>query len=181
MMISRLRPFRYRNKLLKSQRNRPFHRMLRKPRYWGRNLVGQRSDRMLMKSLYPIAVLAALAPLTAASAESFGFNLVYRVPVVCKVDYRADGGGMAGGAIALGALHEFCNAPNGYDLVVNYTAGSMRGAMLIAGDSRVMLDGSGQATINRSPGPRIRDVQLAAMPGSNGFDTDRLQFQLIPN
>jgi hypothetical protein len=133
-----------------------------------------------MKSLYPIAVLAALVPLTAASAESFGFNLVYRVPVVCKVDYRAGSGGMAGGGIALGALHEFCNAPNGYELIVNYTAGSMRGAVLIAGDSRVMLDGSGRATVSRSLRPQIRDVQLAAMPGSNGFDTDHLQFQLIP-
>ncbi len=129
-----------------------------------------------------IAVLiGAAVPYTAANATttfSQGFNLQLVVPVMCSVSYSPQGVAAQAEAVGLGSLREYCNAPAGYELVVGYTPGTMRGAVLIVGDSTVMLDGSGEAIVSSSPRPRIRSLDLSAIPGEQGFDTDRLDFRI---
>jgi len=66
-------------------------------------------------------------------------------------------------------------------LLVTYAPGSLRGARIIAGDDQVVLDGSGQAVLSRSPGPRIRERPVSAVPGEHGFDTSRFELQIIPS
>jgi hypothetical protein len=126
----------------------------------------------------PLVGIASAA--TAAPAASGDFLLRLQVPVLCKVQHHS-AIAAAGAGYTLGELHEFCNAPQGYSLVVNYAPGSMRGAVIAVGEERVMLDGSGRAVVSHAQGPRIRDREIYAQPGANGFDTDRLNFSIETN
>jgi hypothetical protein len=129
-------------------------------------------------------LLLVAAGTSAAHSESFGISLLLQVPVMCTVKAGAGAAGVATGPAApgsfeLGAIREYCNAPHGYDLVVHYTPGSLKGMTLIAGDERVQLDGSGTALVGRSPGPAIKYRNLEAIPGPQGFDADHLDFETV--
>lgn len=126
------------------------------------------------------SIAVALIP-SYAFAASVGYELRLAVPVYCTVKHQGGGyGASANGAVSLGTFREYCNSPRGYDLIVTYTPGSLKGARIIAGEEQVILDGSGRAVLSRASGPRVRERLIAAVPGSNGFDTDRLELSVIP-
>jgi hypothetical protein len=136
---------------------------------------------MFRKGNIGFAVAAVILGSVPAGAADLGFQLHAIVPVQCEVRHQAIGGGTAvTGTVALGELDEFCNAPGGYEVIVSYTPGTMQGAILSAGEDSVTLNGSGEATLSRVPGPRIRARALVATPGANGFDTDRLEVTIRP-
>jgi hypothetical protein len=139
---------------------------------------------MASKFRFLLASALLCSSMTTAGAQtSTGtFGLRLSVPVHCVVSFEGQGAGLADGAggFSLGQLQEYCNAPRGYELVVSYTPGTLRGARLNAGGDQVVLDGSGEEVISRVTGPRIQARQLAAAPGENGFDTDHLVFQIRP-
>ncbi len=137
---------------------------------------------MIRKFSLAFASLVLVAGPTAALAATATFNLRLTVAVHCSVNHMPTGfGAPTGEAISLGSVREYCNAPGGYDLVVNYAPGSMEGARIIAGNEEIILNGSGQAVLSRATGPRFRERSIAAVPGENGFDTDRLELQIIPS
>ena len=132
-------------------------------------------------SLGMAAVVLAVAP-TAAMAASYGFNLSLMVAVNCTVQHQPIGfGAVSGNAVSLGSFREYCNAPTGYDLVISYAPGSLEGTRIIAGNDEIILNGSGQAVLSRASGPRIRERPIAAVPGDNGFDTDRFELMIVPS
>lgn len=137
---------------------------------------------MMKNFAFGVASLSlALAP-TAAFAASYSFNLRLQVPVHCTVKQQAIGSGTAiGNAFALGTFREYCNAPGGYQLVVNYAPGSLQGARIMAGNDEIVLDGSGRAVLSRATGPAIRERLITMAPGASGFDTDRLDLNIIPS
>lgn len=127
----------------------------------------------------PAALLLLLTG-SAASAQSVAsgdFQLRVVVPVICTVRHHT-AIAASGDGYTLGDLQEYCNAPNGYMLAVDYAPGSLKGAVVAVGESRVVLDGSGHTVISRERGPRILDREIFAAPGPKGFDTDRLQFNI---
>jgi hypothetical protein len=128
----------------------------------------------MMKPAFAILPISCLALATgAAKAEdSIGYNLQATVAVVCSVKFEAAGGTSVDGASRLGMIKEYCNAPGGYQLVVQYSPGSLRGAVVNVGESRVVLDGSGTAIIAGARGPKIQSRELIIMPSPNGFDTE---------
>lgn len=133
--------------------------------------------------VFRIIVSSALlaAPVSTVTGADMGFTLRARVPVYCQVHQRTPGSvAPAGGAVSLGEFREYCNAPGGYALIVRYAPGTLRGALIEAGQDQVVLDGSGEAVVSRSPRPRFRSRAIVATPGQQGFDTDRLEFQLVP-
>jgi hypothetical protein len=119
------------------------------------------------------------APVGALAAE-MGYLVKARVPVHCVVQQRAQGTAAADGAVSLGHFREYCNAPLGYELVVRYAPGALRGAVLTAGNDAVVLDGSGEAVLSRASGPRWIERNIVAKPGEQGFDTDRLELVVVP-
>lgn len=135
---------------------------------------------MIRKFSLGVAGFVLVVAPTTAMAATFGFNLRLMVPVHCTVQHQATGfGAVSGDAVSLGTFREYCNAPSGYDLVVNYAPGSMKGARVIAGNDEIILNGSGRAVLSRSSGPRVRERTIAAIPGANGFDTDRLELTIV--
>ncbi|KRA81193.1 hypothetical protein [Altererythrobacter sp. Root672] len=127
-------------------------------------------------------VALVVLPTVAYANSSFSFNLRATVPIYCSVQHQAAGFGVGGegSGISLGTFREYCNAPGGYQLMVRYTPGTLRGARIIAGSDTVVLDGSGQAVLSRSTGPRIRERSISAIPGEQGFDTQQLQLDILP-
>jgi hypothetical protein len=126
------------------------------------------------------SMVLALMP-NCALAASVGYELRLAVPVYCTVKHQAVGyGASANGAFSLGTFREYCNSPRGYDLIITYAPGALKGAKIIAGNEEVILDGSGRSVLSHASGPRIRERVIAAMPGNNGFDTDRLELSVIP-
>ena len=137
---------------------------------------------MTMVRRIPLAVasLALVAAPSAVSADTAGYRIKATVAMHCKVQHRFDGFGQkVAGGISLGELREYCNAAHGYELVVSYTPGSLRGTTLRAGSDEVVLNGSGEAILSRSTGPRILERAVTATPGESGFDTDRIQFSRV--
>ena len=76
-------------------------------------------------------------------------------------------------------IRELCNAAHGYELLVNYTPGSLQGTTIRAGDDEVVLNGSGQAVLSRADGPRIRERTVSVTPGPAGLNADSLEFSVI--
>ena len=132
-------------------------------------------------SLGVASIALALTPM-AAFAASFSYNLRLTVAVHCTVQHQGTGyGAQNGDALSLGTFREYCNAPQGYELVVNYAPGSLRGARIYAGNDQIVLDGSGRAVLSRTSGPNIRERAISMAPGANGFDTNRLDLNIIPS
>lgn len=122
-------------------------------------------------AVFPVLGLAFAAG--AANAEdSIGYNLQLTVPVVCSVRFEAAGGTLVDGANRLGMTREYCNSPGGYQLLLQYSPGSLRGAVVNVGNSRVVLDGSGTAILAGAQGPKIQDRDLIVTPGADGFNTE---------
>lgn len=117
----------------------------------------------------------------AATSARGSYSLQLFVQQTCVIQHRPGLIELGAGAYALGALKEYCNAPGGYDVVINYSPGTMQGAVIRLGADSVTLNGSGSAVISHAPGPRIQDRELVATPGANGFDTAVLSFQAVAN
>lgn len=132
-------------------------------------------------SLGVASIALAMTPM-AAFAASFSYNLRLTVAVHCTVQHQGTGyGAQDGDALSLGTFREYCNAPQGYELVVNYAPGSLRGARIYAGGTEIVLDGSGRAILSRETGPKIQERAISMAPGANGFDTNRLDLNIIPS
>ncbi|MDB5725164.1 MAG: hypothetical protein JWQ16_1918 [Novosphingobium sp.] len=131
---------------------------------------------------FAIAGLAlCIGPAQAASSVPGSYSLQLTVAPTCTVRHTPGLMQLGSGAYGLGALKEYCNVPQGYNVLVNYAPGTMKGAIIALGGDSVVLDGSGTAVVSRAPGPRIKDRALIATPGAAGFDTDVLSFQAVAN
>lgn len=118
---------------------------------------------------------------TCALAASVGYELRLSVPLHCTVQHQGIGhSASATGAVPLGTFREYCNSPRGYDLIVTYKPGALKGVRIIAGQEQITLDGSGRSVLSHVPGPRVRERMIAAIPGQNGFDTDRFELSVVP-
>lgn len=126
-----------------------------------------------------VSVSIAAAPVAAFAAE-ISYLIKVRVPVHCEVQQRSQGKAAADGAMSLGQFREYCNAPLGYELIVRYAPGTLRGTVLSAGNDTTVLDGSGESVLSRANGPRWIERHIVAKPGDHGFDTDRLELALLP-
>ncbi|MEO0644044.1 MAG: hypothetical protein AAFY47_11615 [Pseudomonadota bacterium] len=130
------------------------------------------------------AMCVATAPVVAQSQSQSGmsFSLRATVPVQCSVRFQPNAVPVnRGESVDLGRFREYCNAPRGYRLVITYTPGTLRNATVQADGDSVTLDGSGRAVLTQASGPRSRERSLQVIPGSAGFDTDRLQLDIVVN
>jgi hypothetical protein len=126
-------------------------------------------------------LLASSGPASAAAEAGGSYTLHLTVPVFCTVKLKPTAAAAPDQNVAtLGEVDEYCNAATGYKLIVSYAPGTLRGSIVMLGEDRVVLDGSGEAVVSNAAGPRIRSRVLTATPGADGFDTDHLDFRIQP-
>jgi hypothetical protein len=76
----------------------------------------------------------------------------------------------------LGAIHEFCNAGSGYQVVVEYAPTSDPGALLVDGRF-IPLDGSGRTVIQQVSGPALETRFLGYFPGHQPISNLHISLQ----
>lgn len=130
-------------------------------------------------------LLASLAVCAAASTQAqansaFSTQVSAIVPTICKVAHGGDVTDL-GGSFGLGQITEYCNAPGGFSLYVDYAPGTLVGTKLLVGQNTIELDGSGHAAITEHQGPKIVTSDITVTPGKNGFDSGFLTFGVDPH
>lgn len=124
-------------------------------------------------------LLAATFQSPAASAPSQGFHLSLDVPVVCKIRHEGRAPSNAQ-STDLGRIVQYCNAPNGYTVAVDYAPGQLRGSVLAIDDRLIVLNGSGHQEILREAGPRVTS-SLVKLDGASGKrESAPIQFSIEP-
>ena len=126
------------------------------------------------------ASLCGVISTQAQALSSSGWQVTAVIPTICNVAHRGsvtDGGTVFG----LGQLTEYCNAPGGFALYVNYAPGTLVGTELTVDGNTIVLNGSGRAEITRHEGPKIVTTDITVKPGQNGFDSDFLTFGVDPS
>ena len=109
------------------------------------------------------AALSISAPLGAAETATASFTLTLRVPVLCTVRHRPIGVAVSGDTANLGELDEYCNAPQGYELTVDYMPAPCRGPS--SSPVTTMSSSTARAT-QCSVAPRARASGHARSPPS---------------
>lgn len=105
----------------------------------------------------------ASAPMTTASAgpETMTFRITGRVPTLCRIHLSsAFSAPDASGVADLGTAEEFCNAPNGYRVIVNHQSG-LQGAAIIRRGVRIPLSPTGQTVIVDAMHPALERLSMA--------------------
>lgn len=117
--------------------------------------------------LFGVAAMAALS-FPAQADPGFGdrvsttIRLYAVVPVICRVELDAQPGQPdEDGIVQLGIADEFCNAPQGYRVVVQH-APDLQGAALISGGVRIPLSPSGETVLTDSHHADLRTFALSA-------------------
>ena len=86
----------------------------------------------------------AIAPEVNLSGQA-SINIVGWVPVVCRATVDATAIAPSSGTVQLGSLNEFCNNPNGFRVVADYSP-ALTGAQLTL-DGNVVTFGEGGSTV----------------------------------
>jgi hypothetical protein len=127
------------------------------------------------------ALALAATPSVVLANSTASLNLRLVVPVHCSVKYEGlPGLDTLSGRISLGNVREYCNASGGYELVMAYAPGSLRGATVQVGGEVIVLDGSGRAVLSRESGPKMQTRPVSILPGANGIDTSHLAIDILP-
>jgi hypothetical protein len=116
-----------------------------------------------MKMKQVLAAVAAMATLVgnanAMEPASFELRLRGYVPVICRASVEATS--IQRGVVDLGALNEFCNSANGYEVWVDYSP-QLSGAILMVDGRAVRLAGAQSSVkISGSSHAAMQSRQLA--------------------
>jgi hypothetical protein len=126
-------------------------------------------------SILPLAVAVAATP---AMAVSYGINLRGHVPTVCKVKADLAAVAIEGNLVDLGSMREFCNAPAGYDVFVDYGA-ELAGARLMVDGNAVELTDAGTASLASESTPARKDRALAIDLSNVDSANGALSFRIV--
>jgi hypothetical protein len=128
-----------------------------------------------MKAYQGAAVLAAAALLAGVPAQagngsnssSITIGIHAFVPVICHVELNGSPG-MPGsdGIVPLGMADEFCNAPQGYRVLIQHPAGLVDAAVYRNG-VRIPLSPAGETVLTDSSQPALQQLALALDPGDH--------------
>ena len=118
-----------------------------------------------MKMKQVLAAVAATATLVgnanAMEPASFELRLRGYVPVICRASVEATSASIQRGVVDLGALNEFCNSANGYEVWVDYSP-QLSGAILMVDGRAVRLAGAQSSVkISGSSHAAMQSRQLA--------------------
>lgn len=100
------------------------------------------------------------------------------VPVICRASVEQTMVAPQEGEVSLGALHEFCNSPNGYAIHADYSP-SLAAATIVVDGREVPLGETGTTEISKSDraGIATRTLELDLPKGVEGGS---MSFRIVP-
>lgn len=125
-----------------------------------------------------IVPAGAFAPSVDVGSAQFSIGIVGYVPVICRANVDASTVAPVAGTTSLGMLKEFCNSPNGYRVVADYSP-SLAQAKLIVDGKPVPLKQDGSTVVSESNSAAIADHTLALELPKNG-QVGNLTFRIEP-
>ena len=120
------------------------------------------------------APASAVAPGLNLGSGQFTIGLSGFVPVICRASVDATVVAPGSGTVHLGALNEFCNSPNGYVVVANYSASLGKATLLVDGKA-VPLGADGTTIVTQSDTAAISTHELALQGASQGSLSFRIE------
>lgn len=121
---------------------------------------------------------SALGNGVAVESGRFTLNIVGFVPVICRAQVEATQVAARPGQVSLGALREFCNSPNGYEVYADHSAGLAR-ASLTVGSQKVPLSASGSTRIRKTNRAGI-DSNAISLDIPEGASAGQISFRIVP-
>jgi hypothetical protein len=118
---------------------------------------------MKVKQVLAAAAAMAMFAGSASAVEPASFELRLRgyVPVICRASVEATSASVRAGVVELGALNEFCNNANGYEVWLDYSP-QLSGAVLMVDGRAVRLAGAHSSVrISASSHAAMQSRQLA--------------------
>ena len=128
----------------------------------------------LAGALVLAAPASAVAPGVNLGSGQFTIGLTGFVPVICRASVDATVVAPSAGTVQLGALNEFCNSPNGYVVVANYSASLGKATLLVDGKA-VPLGADGTTIVTQSNTAAISTHELALQGASQGSLSFRIE------
>ena len=128
----------------------------------------------LAGALVLAAPATAVAPGVNLGSGQFTIGLTGFVPVICRASVDATVVVPGTGTVQLGALNEFCNSPNGYVVVANYSASLGKATLLVDGKA-VPLGADGTTIVTQSDTAAISTHELALQGASQGSLSFRIE------
>lgn len=120
---------------------------------------------------------AKSAPQT-STTSGYAVEISGVVPVICHTETDIAVIPPGPGEVSLGALKEYCNNPNGYEVYADYAPTLAKASLTIDG-RKVPLNASGSTRIDRSNGARVVTRNLSLnLPESVPSGT--IAFRIVP-
>lgn len=137
-----------------------------------------RRSALVLAGLCAAVPAAAFAPGVGVGSSQFTISVVGFVPVICRANVDATMVAPTAGTQQLGTLSEFCNNPNGYRVIADYSR-SLDGAKLLVDGQKVVLRGTGSSVISQSDQAAIASHSLA-LDLPKGISAGSISFRIEP-
>lgn len=124
------------------------------------------------------APVAATMPGVDVASGRLSIGISGFVPVICRANVDAQMVSPMGGDGSLGSLREFCNSPNGYRVVAQYSPSLASGALVVDGQTIGLTD-SGEAVVSSSDTAGIQTHSLA-LELPEGVTDGAISFRIEP-
>ncbi len=121
----------------------------------------------------------AVDPHLGVGSGHFTFGISGFVPVICRANVDATSVAPRPGNVSLGALTEFCNSPNGYDVYADYSA-SLATASLIVDGTAVPLSATGSTRVTQSDRAAIDSHDLVLDLPAEAASSAQISFRIVP-
>ena len=112
-----------------------------------------------------------------SSASGYAVEISGVVPVICRAETDIAVIPTGPGEVSLGALKEFCNNPNGYEVYADYPPALAKASLSIDGH-KVPLNASGTTRIDTSNRARVVTRKLSlTLP--EGVPSSTIAFRIV--
>lgn len=133
---------------------------------------------MKTKMLSLGAIAVALG--TPAIAATSSLHLKGHVPVTCKIRVGTQAAPIKDGLVDLGGVREFCNAPGGYDVFLDYSRNFAGTTLLVDGASHELSkDGSLMFASENGPALRTRSLVLDLGKSKGKINGGAISFRIV--
>lgn len=128
--------------------------------------------------LASVAPATGFAPAVNVGEAQIAIGVVGYVPVICRASVDAASVAPRAGTTSLGTLKEFCNSPNGYAVVADYSPQLIHAKLIVDGVP-VPLNTQGSTVVSKSATAAIADHSLALELPKDG-QSGNISFRIEP-